>query len=210
MVGVARNHRYIWIGEAPADFLYVPFAQAPRAQMTLLVESSGDPAALAIPLRELVTSMAPDLPVYNLRSMEDFYAKRVEGVPDMIVKTVGGLGLTGGALALVGLYGLVAYSVSRRTREIGVRMALGAGRGQVLLMVLRQGLALAAVGIAVGLLGSLGVSRLLAAIIEGVPPFERLAFLGPPLLLLAASALATLVPAWRAARVDPMRALRSE
>ena len=150
------------------------------------------------------------MPVYNVRSMEDFYAKRVQGVPDMIVQTVGSLGLAGGVLALVGLYGLVAYSVSRRTREIGVRMALGASRGQVLRMVLRQGLMLAGVGIVAGLVGSLGVSRLLAGIIEGVPTFERLAFLGPPLVLLAASALATLVPAWRAARVDPLRALRTE
>jgi ABC-type antimicrobial peptide transport system permease subunit len=116
----------------------------------------------------------------------------------------------GGTLALLGLYGLVAYSVSRRTREIGVRMALGASRAQVLLMVLGQGLLLAAVGIGVGILGSLGVSRLLAAIIEGIPSVERMALLGPPVLLLAASALATLVPAWRAARVDPLRALRTE
>jgi ABC-type antimicrobial peptide transport system permease subunit len=128
----------------------------------------------------------------------------------MIVQTVGSLGLMGGVLALVGLYGLVAYSVSRRTREIGVRMALGARRGQVVAMVLRQGLVLAAVGVAVGLLGSVGVSRLLAAIIEGVPTFELMAFWAPPLLLLAASALATLVPAWRAARIDPLRALRTE
>ena len=210
VVGVARNHKYIWVGEAASDFLYLPFAQAPRQQMTLLLESEGDPVALAAPLRELVTSLDPDLPVYNLRSMDDFYAKRVQGIPNMIVQTVGSLGLMGGVLALVGLYGLVAYSVSRRTREIGVRMALGAGRGQVLVMVLRQGLLLAGVGIVTGLLGSLGVSRLLAGIIEGVPTFERLAFLGPPLLLLAASALATLVPAWRAARIDPLRALRTE
>jgi len=210
VVGVARNHKYIWVGEAPSDFLYVPYAQAPREQMTVLLHSEGDAAALAAPFRELVASVDPDMPVYNVRSMEDFYAKRVQGVPDMIVQTVGSLGLAGGVLALVGLYGLVAYSVSRRTREIGVRMALGASRGQVLRMVLRQGLVLAGFGIVAGLVGSLGVSRLLAGIIEGVPTFERLAFLGPPLVLLAASALATLVPAWRAARVDPLRALRTE
>ncbi|HVQ32252.1 MAG TPA: ABC transporter permease, partial [Vicinamibacteria bacterium] len=210
VIGVARTHKYIWVGEAPSDFLYLPLAQSPRQQMTLFLESEGDPVALAAPLRELVASLDPDLPIYNLRSMDDFYAKRVQGVPDMIVQTVGSLGLMGGVLALVGLYGLVAYSVSRRTREIGVRMALGARRGQVVAMVLRQGLVLAAVGVAVGLLGSVGVSRLLAAIIEGVPTFELMAFWAPPLLLLAASALATLVPAWRAARIDPLRALRTE
>ena len=210
VVGIARNHKYVWVGEAAADFLYVPFAQSPRQEMTILLESEGDPSGLAEPLRELVASLDPDLPIYNLRSMDDFYAKRVQGVPDMIVQTVGSLGLMGGVLALVGLYGLVAYSVSRRTREIGVRMALGARRGQVVAMVLRQGLVLAGVGVAVGLVGSVGVSRLLAAIIEGVPTFELAAFWGPPLLLLAASALATLLPAWRAARVDPLRALRTE
>ena len=142
--------------------------------------------------------------------MEDYYAKRVQGVPGMIVQTVGSLGLIGGILALVGLYGLVAYSVSRRTREIGVRMALGASRGDVLRMVLKQGLALAGIGIAVGLAGHLFVSRLLAAIIEGLPATERLVFLVPCLALLVASVLASLAPAWRAARVDPLRALRSE
>jgi ABC-type antimicrobial peptide transport system permease subunit len=210
VVGVARTHKYIWVGEAPSDFLYLAFAQFPRQEMTLLVESEGDAAALAAPLRELVGTLDPDMPVYNVRSMEDFFAKRVQGIPDMIVQTVSSLGFMGGALALVGLYGLVAYSVSRRTREIGVRMALGASRRQVLAMILRQGIVLSGVGILVGLCGSLGVSRLLSAIIEGVPPFEQLAFLGPPLLLLAAAALATLVPAWRAARVDPLRALRTE
>ena len=210
VVGVARTHKYVWVGEAPQDFLYVPFAQSPRQRMTLLLESAGDPTGLVVPLRDLLASLDPDLPVYNVRSMDDFYAKRVEGVPNMIIETVGSLGLAGGLLALVGLYGLVAYSVSRRTREIGVRMALGSSRAGVLLLVLKQGLLLAGVGIAVGLLGSLAVSRLLAAIIEGLPFAERSALLGPPLLLLAAAVLATLVPAWRAARVDPLRALRAE
>jgi predicted permease len=210
VVGVARTHKYLWVGEAPADFLYMCYAQVPRRDMTLLLESAGDAAALAAPLREVSRALDPDLPVFGVRTMEDFYAKRVEGVPDLIGETVAGLGLMGALLALVGLYGLVAYSVSRRTREIGVRMALGASRGQVVLMVLRQGLVLAAIGIAVGLLGSLGVSRLLASIIEGLPGAELLAVVGPPLLLLAASALATVAPAWRAARVDPLRALRSE
>jgi predicted permease len=210
VVGVARTHRYFWIGEAPAQFLYMPYAQSPRARMTLLLESEGDSATLAAPLRDLVASMDPDLPVFGVRTMEDYYAKRVEGVAALISDTVGSLGLMGGVLALVGLYGVIAYSVSRRTREIGVRMALGARRGQVLAMVLRQGLTLALIGIGLGLLGSAGVSRLLSGIIEGVPPFERLAFLAPPVLLLAASALAILGPAWRASKVDPLRALRSE
>jgi predicted permease len=210
VVGVARTHKYIWVGEAPSDHLYVPFAQAPRQRMTLLVESEGDGATLVPAVRQLVTSLDPDMPLFGVRSMEDFYEKRIEGVPGLIVQTVGGLGVAGVVLALVGLYGLVAYSVSRRTREIGVRMALGASRAGVLRMVLKQGLVLAAIGIVVGFAGSLVASRLLAAIMEGISTTEVIGLVAPPLLLLGASALATLVPAWKAARVDPLRALRIE
>jgi predicted permease len=210
VVGVARLHKYIWVGEAAQDFLYVPYAQSPRQEMTLLLESAGEPTALVAPLRELAASLDPDLPMYGVRSMADFYAKRIEGIPGMIIQTVGSLGLMGGLLALVGLYALVAYSVSRRTREIGVRVALGASRRAVLLMVLGEGLALAGIGIGAGLVGSFGVSRLLSAIIEGIAAAGPLAFVGPPVLLLAAAALASLVPAWRAARLDPLRALRME
>jgi hypothetical protein len=210
VVGVARVHKYIWVGEAPQDFLYVPYRQSPRQEMTLLLESAGEPTGLVTPLRELAASLDPDLPMFGVRSMDDFYAKRIEGVPGMIVQTVGSLGLMGGLLAVVGLYALVAYSVSRRTREIGVRVALGASRRTVLLMVLGEGLALAGIGIGAGLAGSFGVSRLLSAIIEGIAAAGPLAFVGPPLLLLAAAALASLVPAWRAARLDPLRALRME
>jgi predicted permease len=210
VVGVARTHKYIWVGEAPSDHLYLPFAQAPRQRMTLLVETTGDGSTLVQPVRELVASIDPDMPLFGVRSMEDFYAKRIEGVPGLIVETVGSLGLVGVVLALVGLYGLVAYSVSRRTREIGVRMALGARRAEVLRMVLRQGMVLAGIGIGVGFAGSLMVSRFLSSIIEGIPPVEKIGLLVPPILLLAASGLATLGPAWKAARVDPLGALRSE
>ena len=114
------------------------------------------------------------------------------------------------ALSLVGLYGLVAYSVSRRTREIGLRMALGASRPRVLSVVLRQGLGIAVLGVGIGLVVSFFSARVLVSLIEGLDGAEPLAFIGLPLLLLAVAALATLVPALRAARVDPNQALRTE
>jgi putative ABC transport system permease protein len=210
VVGVARTHKYIWTGEAPAAFVYLPLAQAPRAEMTILVESEGDPGALSGPLRELVRSLDPGLPVYDVRTMEEHFLARAKSVPGLIVHTVGSLGLLGLVLSLIGLYGLVAYSVSRRTHEIGVRMALGADRGRVVGMVLRQGLVLALVGVLPGLALSAGAARVLASLIQGLDGAEPLAFLGLPLLLLLAAGLASLIPAGRAARVDPVRALRTE
>jgi predicted permease len=210
IVGVARTHKYIWAGEAPTDFLYLPFAQRPRTQMRLLVLSEGDPALLAGPIRELARSLDPDLPVYDVRTLAEFYEMRVVDTLGLIVKTVTFLGIMGLVLAVVGLYGLVAYYVSRRTREIGIRMALGADRRDVLRMVLRQGLGLSLVGIAVGLVLSLGASSVLSAGVEGVRRAEPLAFLVVPLTLLAVTIAATFLPARRAAQVDPIEALHHE
>jgi putative ABC transport system permease protein len=210
VVGVAKTHKYIWVGEPPTEYIYLPAAQTARRQMTLLLESRDDAEALAAPLRELVRSLDPNMPVHDLRTMEDFFQKRAVTLPAMIVDTVGSIGLLGLVLALVGLYGLMAYSVSRRTREIGIRMAIGADRGTVLGMVLRQGLGLSLVGIAVGLVAAAAVSRGLSAIIEGVAPADPVALVGVPASLLVVTTVAAIVPAWRAARVDPIRALRCE
>jgi predicted permease len=210
VVGVAKTHKYIWMGEAPAPFIYLPHKQSPREQMTLLVATVGDPTALSGPLRDLIRSIDPDLPVSNVRTMEEHFEVRAVAVNKHLVRTVGSLGLLGLCLSLVGLYGLVAYSVSRRTREISVRMALGADRPQVLAMVLRQGVGLTVLGAGVGLVLSFFAARFLASLIEGLDGAEPLAFVGLPLLLLAMATLATLVPALRGARVDPNHALRTE
>jgi predicted permease len=210
IVGVARNHKYVWAGEAPTDFVYLPFGQRPRMRMRLLLLSEGDPALLAGPIRELARSLDPDLPVYDIRTLAEFYEMRVMGTLGLIVKTVTFLGLIGLVLAVVGLYGLVAYSVSRRTREIGIRMAVGADRRDVLRMVLKQGLGLSLLGIAIGLVLSLGAANLLSSGIDGVRRAEPLAFLFVPLTLLAVTLAATLLPARRAALVDPIKALHCE
>src|SRR5262249_12339961 len=137
VVGVAKTHKYFWSGEPPTEYVYLPAAQTDRRQMTLLVEGQGDARGLAAPLAAVGRSLDPNMPVHDMRTMEDFFQKRAVTLPRMIVDTVASMGVLGLSLALVGLYGLMAYSVSRRTREIGIRMAIGADRGAVLGMVLR-------------------------------------------------------------------------
>ena len=152
IVGVAKTTKYLWLAEPPTEFVYLPYRQNPRSEMVLLTESAGDPASLVAPVRGLVQSLDRTLPIYNVRTMEDFYQMRTITIFNVIIGIVGAMGLMGLGLAIVGLYGLVAYATSRRTREIGIRMAIGAGRTSVMRMVLRQGLMLAVVGLVVGLL----------------------------------------------------------
>ena len=154
IVGLAKTSKYIFIAEPPTDFVYLPYRQQGRQQqMVLIAESSGDAASLAAPLREIVRGLDPNMPIYNVRTMEQLYRMRATSIFNVLITLVGGMGLMGLGLAIVGLYGLVAYAVSRRTREIGIRMAIGADRAVVLRMVLRQGLVLASVGLVVGLVG---------------------------------------------------------
>jgi len=208
IVGVAKTSRYLWFAEPPTDFIYLPLAQHPRDRNTLLAESYGDPAALLAPLREVVRSLDANQPIFDVRTMEDLYHARVSN-PNMIVQTIAAMGLVGLLLALVGLYGLVSYTASRRTREIGIRMAIGAQRSNVVQMVMHQGLRLSLTGVAVGLIAGFGVEYAMNAILQDSQIDWPMYFVIAPLLL-AVTLLATYVPARRASRVDPMRALRYE
>src|SRR5205085_10913238 len=122
--------------------LYLPLSQNPQPRMTLLAQSSGDAASLISGLQEVVRGLDANQPIYDVRTMRDFYQIRAISTPDMINEIVGAMGLIGLLLALVGLSGLVSYSVARRTREIGIRIAVGANQTSVVRMVLRQGLVL--------------------------------------------------------------------
>jgi predicted permease len=211
VVGLAKNSKYIFIAEPPTEFVYLPYRQRPQFQMTLLTESIGDAASLVGPLRDAVRHLDANQPIYNVRTMEEFYRMRTVDVFEMIIGMVGALGMMGLSLAIVGLYGLVAYAVSRRTKEIGIRMAIGAGRTTVLRMVLSQGLVLAVVGLAVGLAASMAVGRLLQAAFPS--PDNRsdpaaLLLVAP--IVLAITFLAAYIPARRASRISPMQALRYE
>jgi putative ABC transport system permease protein len=207
---VARTHKYLWIGEAPSPFVYLPFRQSDLQAMTLMLLADGDPAPLAEALRETATRVAPDVAMFDVRTMEDLYLSRGVGIPRMLVQTVATMGLLGLGLAVVGLYGLMAYTVSCRTREIGIRMAIGAGRPAVLGMILRQGVGLALIGIGLGAVGSAAVSRGLASMISGVRAGDPVPVVLMAIALVAAAALATIAPASRAARIDPLQALRQE
>jgi ABC-type antimicrobial peptide transport system permease subunit len=195
------------------SYFYLPAAQQPLTRMTLLVESTGDASSLAAPLRNLVQAMDAHQPIYNVRTMREYF--HTQGLQSMhlAVNLVGGMGLLGLGMALVGLYGLVSYSVSRRTREIGIRIAIGAQEVDVLRVVLRQGMTLALIGVALGVAGGFGVLRLIRGAFTRLQEgsmFDPWTFLALPIALLAVTLLASYIPARRATAIDPNQALRNE
>ena len=208
VVGVAKTGRYVFPTESPIPFVYLPYEQNERSRMTLIVESSGDPASLAQPLRTMVSSLDVDLPIQNLRTVASYYEMRVVSNFRVLLQVIIAMGIVGLIVAVVGLYGLIAYSVSTRTREIGVRMAIGASRTSVARLVLRQGLWLAGAGIAIGGLMALAIVPKLAASQPMLETMNIGVFAAVPAALLAASIAACYLPARRAAGLDPLRALR--
>jgi ABC-type antimicrobial peptide transport system permease subunit len=162
------------------------------------------------PLREVVRGLDSNQPVFDVRTMEDLYGMRAHKTPQILFQTVGAMGMMGLVLALVGLYALVSYGVSRRTKEIGIRMAVGAKPASVLRLVLRQGVWLAGCGVLGGIVLSLSMGRVLAGVFpvsHGIDPVTYVMVLPA---VLAVTLAAAYIPARRAARVDPLRALRNE
>ncbi len=210
VVGVARTTRYLFISEPPIPYVYLPYLQQPSSAMTVLAGTAGNPADLAAPMRGVVRSLDADLPIFNLRPFAVLYHQRSVSTMLMILQLVASMGLIGLTLALIGLYGLIAYSVSRRTQEIGIRMALGARRMDVLRMVLRQGLLLSGIGIAIGLVAAAGLRNLMALGLVGLGVTSPAVLVIVPLALVVVTMLACYFPARRASRVDPLLALRYE
>ena len=209
IVGVARDSKYRTLGESPRTVAYVPLAQNHETGMTLHVRTIGDPATLAASVRREVQALDQNLPVTSLQRLTEvlagsLFAARMGAV---LLAIFGSLALL---LAAVGLYGVMSYAVSRRTREIGIRMALGAGGGNVLRLVLKEGMSLVAVGVAAGLLVAAAATRLLASFLYGMSPLDAITFVAIPVVLALVALLASYVPAHRAAKVDPMVALRYE
>jgi ABC-type antimicrobial peptide transport system permease subunit len=189
--------------------MYLPLGQIHRTALAIHVRTAGDPARFAPHLRAEVAAMDPDLPLTDLRTMNNFLG--VALFPARIVGAVLGVfGVLGLVLAAVGMYGVMSYSVSQRTREIGIRMAIGAARREVVSLVMRQGMTLVLLGAAIGLAGALAAARLLHGILYGAGGIDLVAFTVVPGVLLSVAMLAIWIPARRAANVDPMRALRSE
>ena len=210
VVGVTADNKYNWIGEGPTPWLYLPQTQDVGSRSTLLVASRGAAVALAGPVRDIVKDIDPNMPISSVRTMEDFYYGNASGVVYALTSVVGTMGLLGLSLALVGLYGLVAYSAARRTREIGIRMAIGAPSASVLRMVLRHGLALATAGVVAGVIGSVAVGGLIRSVFPNAGLIDFTTYLLVVPVLVAITMLAAWVPARRAARIDPLVALRQE
>jgi predicted permease len=209
VIGVARNAKYRSLGEPQRNFIYVPFAQRYMGRTSLLVKTIGAATSVASPIRRIVQEVDPRLPILRQQTMDEQTVTSL--FPQRVAAYVsGGLGTVALLLVLMGIYGVTAFSVSQRTREIGVRVALGAQRSHVLRLVLRQGVVLAAVGVVVGSLAAFGATRLLASLLYGLPPTDVVAFGGAAVALGLAAVAASWVPARRAARVDPIVALRSE
>jgi len=189
--------------------LYMPYAQAPLAPFEIALRTKTDPLSLASVVRNEVWGVDKDIPIANVRTMERVLAGSIsrERFNTLLLTVFAGLAL---ALALVGIYGVMSYTVIQNTREIGVRLALGAQTRDVLKLVIGHGLALALIGVAIGVAGAFALTGLMSSLLFGVKATDPLTFIGVALLLMAVSLLACYLPARRASRVDPMVALRHE
>jgi macrolide transport system ATP-binding/permease protein len=212
VIGIAKDAKYRSTFEPQRAHMYLPFSQDYQPRMTLfaLARPGNDPAALAAAIRGEVRSVNASVPIFDVRSFRQFYIDRVLMPPRLISQIVSGLGAVGLTLAVIGLYGVIAYTVTRRTREIGVRMAIGAGRNQVARMVLREGLILSLTGVALGLPLAFGLSRLMSALMVDRAGTPLPVLVVVTLTLIAVTMLAAWIPARRASRIDPMVALRYE
>jgi len=207
VIGVARDGKYDSLGESPRPYMYFLFGQVPDWNMTLHVRTQGDPAQLLGTVRGAVQALDPSLPLVNVKTMpqvidEALWAPRIAAV---LVAVFGVLALV---LALIGIYGISAYKVSQRRQEIGIRMALGAQRQDVLGLILKQSMGSVLVGVVVGLLGAVLSTRLISSFLYGVGATDPVAFVALPAMLAGVAFLATLMLARRAAAVDPQQALR--
>jgi|CXWL01.1.fsa_nt_gi predicted permease len=208
VVGVTPTGKYRSLGEAPLPFMYFPQAQQWTPAMTVVIHTKGPSRAIASVLRAEVRALNPDIPLMAVSTLEESLG--VALLPARLSGWVLGImGLLGLGLASIGIYGVMAYSVSQRTREIGVRVALGARPGEVARLVMREGLGLVGAGTIIGLVGAFGASVLLRSVLYGADG-RVFVFLSVPILLMTVSALAIWNPARRAAGVDPILALRSE
>jgi predicted permease len=209
IVGIARDGKYQAANDLPAPYIYLPYPQQFRSGMTLFVHTAGDPLSVAPALRQELQSVGPDVPAY-IHTMRETFDEHGLLPSRLHAQIVGAMGMIGLALAVTGLYAVAAFAVARRTREIGIRMALGATGTVVLKGVLADGVKLAAVGAVLGAGGALALTRYLREFLNQVSPQDPIAFLGVSILMLAVALAACWIPARRAARVDPAIILRYE
>lgn len=199
------------LDEEPAPVAYRPYLQSPWARIALVARTSAEPETIINAVRSETRALDPDLALYEVMTMERLIADTpsifMRRYPALLLTCFAALALS---LAAIGIYGVISYSVNQRTREIGLRMALGAQTGDVLKLVLKQGMALILTGVALGLVAALALTRLMRSLLFGIGATDPQTFIGIALLLVLVALIACWIPARRAARVDPMIALRCE
>lgn len=211
VIGVVGNERFQGLGTSTPPGVYVPLTQVPSrfGAHTLLVRTSQDPLVLVASLRSIVQELDPALPLFGVEPLSETVAGSLSQ-QRFAMLVLGGFALVALALAIIGVHGVLNYAVSLRTREIGIRVALGAAPAQVQWAVVGEGAKLAAVGLTIGLVSALALTRLLSSLLYGVSAHDPLTFVGVAVILGATALIACYIPARRAARVDPIVALRTE
>jgi putative ABC transport system permease protein len=217
VVGIVKSVRHNGVAGVVKEKFYIPHTQWAASvgsannmrAMTLVVRTSGRPAVLSAPVRAAIARLDPALPVADVRSMDDVVSSAMS-TPRFTGLLLGAFALLALILSAVGIYGLLSFLVSRRTREIGIRVAIGADRGRVLALVLRNAAVLAVSGAIAGTVGALALTRLLQKLLHGVTPHDPATLAASAAALIAVALAASAVPAWRASRVNPVVALRSD
>ncbi len=211
VVGVAKQGIYTYWAEPATEAVWTPFSQDYSSQMYVEMRTAADPGSFAAIVREQVRALDPDMPIFRISSMAAFFHDRAMLGPRLIAQIVTATGVMGLLMAVIGLYGVVAYAVSRRTREIGIRLAVGATPARVTRMVLNQGAVFTIAGLAIGLAVTIPIARsIVPNFVVGTDPLGAIVLLEVPAVLAAAMMAACWIPARRAAKVDPTRALRQE
>jgi putative ABC transport system permease protein len=209
IVGVARDVHHVGADTRPFMEIYRPLAQFPYAEMTLVVRAAHDPISLANPIRQAVRSVDADQPVARLATMDALVAESL-GTSRLSTMLFALFGVVGLVLAAVGIYGVISYGVMQRTREFGVRMALGALASDVRGMVVRQAATLTLLGMGLGIVGALAATRLMRSLLFEVAPTDPVTYIGVAFILGVVALIASYLPARRATMVDPVIALRNE
>ena len=210
IVGIVKDLRTLELDKQPKRFLYIPYSQDDGVtQLTFVVRVAGDAGAAASAVREAVQRLDPSLPIFDIKPMAAQVAESL-----YVERMVAALSVTFGALATmlaaIGLYGVMSYAVARRTREIGIRMALGAERGGVMWLVLKEVAVLALAGVGIGLAGAFYLTRQVQSQLFGLSPHDPATLVGAVMVLLTVALLAGFIPARRATTIDPLVALRAE
>jgi len=209
IVGVIRDVKSLGANEAAPSTVYLPFDQAPITELSLLVRSTASPALIVNGARAAIKEIDRDLPVFDVKTMTEAVSDSVSQ-PRFYAILLGSFAGIALLIAALGIYGVISYAVSQRTRELGIRIALGAQRERVLTLVVRQGLTLTLFGIAIGLLGAFVLTRLLVTLLFAVSAVDPITFSCVAVLFIVVACLASYLPARRAAGVDPIIAMRAE